>query len=350
MSNAITVYALDGDFNLVTMAIPYDNLQWNRKYYEAGSFEMQIPISVYDISWKYIGTSDRPELGMVQKVYGNDNDRVLVRGFFCEKMLDFRVCFPRYVGDSPKTETAVRSILSRYGNGLPITLGAQNVPPLGDRTQSDFVDDRLGTKIYAILETRECSYRVRYDFVGNELVFEVWQGKDRTQSQSANPYQTFSAEFGNITSRSIDFDDSDYRNYAIVPINGDDEVDFREAYDIDLVQDGEMKREVVIDMRSRKPEEGYDQSEFLDSVMQEAAEKLMAYKKVESIDVGVTDKGYMVDYDIGDKCDVILTDIGVTMETRIVEVNEVFKGSEHSVSVGLGNKRITNMRRAVNSL
>ena len=50
------VYALDSDFNLVMAGIPYDNLQWSRRYYEAGDFEMQIPLSAYDKSWAYIGS------------------------------------------------------------------------------------------------------------------------------------------------------------------------------------------------------------------------------------------------------------------------------------------------------
>lgn len=90
------VYALDSDFNLVMAGIPYDNLQWSRRYYEAGDFEMQIPLSAYDKSWAYIGSPQRGELGMVQRVYSSDNDpdKVLIGGFFAEKMLDEKVCYP----------------------------------------------------------------------------------------------------------------------------------------------------------------------------------------------------------------------------------------------------------------
>lgn len=348
--DGITIYALDGAFNLVTTDIPYDNLQWNRRYYEAGTFEMQLPMSLYDSSWKYIGSPDRPELGMVQKVYSTEFDMVIVSGFFCEKMLDFRVCFPRYKGEAQSTEAAVRSIFNTYGGGLGIFLGSQNDPPLGDRTQSDFTDDQMGMKIYSILESRELSYRVRYDYEESALFFEVWQGKDRTQSQSANPYQTFSMEFGNIASRTIDFDDSDYRNYAYVPVNGSDDNDYDYVLVINLVPAWGDRREVVIDMRSMSPEDDMSQDEFHQTVANEAAEKMLAFQKVESVDIDVLGTGYLEDFDLGDKCDVVLTDIQVSMETRIVEVNEVFKADGgHTVSAGLGNKRISNLRRAVMS-
>lgn len=347
--DSMNVYALDDSFNLITMAIPYDNLQWNRRYYEAGDFIMQIPLEVFDDSWKYIGTADRPELGMVQKAQKADRDLYLVSGFFCEKMLDDKVCYPRYIGDVPKTETAVRNIFSRYKADIPVELGPANDPLLGDRTQSDFSDDELGKKLYRILESRECTYSVVYDFVNNDLRFKVWQGKDRTQSQNVNSLQTFSSQFGNILDSRTDFDDSAFKNYAIIPVNADDNGKEQQTYYLDW-SNGGYKKQIVFDMRSSKPEQNQTMAQFKDAILQEAAEKLLSYAKIEDIEVDVLESGYMTDFDIGDKCDVILTDVHVAAETRIVEINEVFKPGDHTISVGLGNKRISNIRRAVNSL
>lgn len=349
----MNIYALDKDFNLISTGIPYINLQWNRKYYEAGDFAVELPMKIYDPTWAYIGTNDRPELGMIQKIqeYGEGDVNALISGFFCEKMLDDRVCFPRYLGDEQKTETAVRKIFEKFKGNLPITLAEANNPLFGDRTQSDFTDEELGKKLFAILESRECSLRVEYDFINNELKLKVWQGLNRTQSQGINSYQTFSSEFGNITDKTIDIDDSAYKNYAIIPVNADSDGKEQSTYYLDKTN-GERRREIVLDMRSSKPEKGQSTSAFKDSVLQEAEEKLATYAKVEDINVILAgDIGYMVDYDLGDKCDVILTDIDVTMESRIVEINEVFKADGgHKVSVGLGNKRIDNIRRAVNSI
>lgn len=347
--DTMTVYALDEGFNLITMAIPYDNLQWNRRYYESGDYVMQIPLGLYDPTWTYIGTKDRPELGMVQKAQKDDEGKMVVSGFFCEKMLDDKTCYPRYIGDAAKTETAVRNIFSAYKDDLPIALAPANDLLLGDRTQSDFSDDFLGEKLYKILESRECTYSVIYDFENNALALKVWQGKDRTQSQNVNSFQTFSAEFGNITGSRTDFDDSAYKNYAIIPVNADDNGKEQQTYYLDW-SNGGYKKEIVFDMRTSKPETGQTLAAFKDAVLQEAAENLIQYAKIEDIEVDVIESGYMEDFDIGDKCDAVLTDVSVEMEARIVEINEVFKEGGHTVSVGLGNKRITNLRRAVNSL
>lgn len=347
------IYILDKDFQLITIGLPYSNLQWNRKYYEAGDFQLEISAKIYDDSWAYVGTMGRPELGMIQKIqlFGEGDVNVLISGYFCEKMLDDKACFPRYIGDASNTETAVRNIFEKYKEDLPIELAPANDPLLGDRTQSDFSDDLLGTKLFRILEPRELSYHVKYDYVNNKLLFGVWQGLDRTQSQDVNSYQVFSTEFGNMTDKNVDIDESGYKNYAIVPVNADDNGKEQDTYYVDL-SNGGYKRKIVFDFRSSRPDKDQSIADFKAGIIQEATEKLLSYSKIEDIEIQLAGaQGYMSDYDLGDKCDVLLTDVKRQMESRIVEVSEVFKAEGgHTVSVGLGNKRISNIRRAVNSL
>lgn len=342
------IYALDKDFNLVSMAIPYDNLQWNRRYYEAGSFAVQLPLALYDPEWRYIGTNDRPELGKIQKKQSSDSTTILLSGFFCEKLLDDKTCYPRYTGDAATTELAARNIFTKYKKDLPIILGNANSPMLGNRTQSDFSDDELGRKLYSILEPRELSYRVRYDYENNKLLFEVWQGKDRTQSQNVNSWVTFSGDFGNLQGRSFDLDDSAYKNYAIIPVDADEDGVETDTFYADL-SNGGYRREIVFDKRGETVSEELTEAEWKEAVIQEATERLMEYLPVEDISFDVLQTEYLSTFDLGDKCDAILTDIGYALESRIVEINEVFKADNgHTVSVGIGNKRISNIRRAVN--
>lgn len=104
MMQPLQVYAMDIKFNRVTVNIPYTSLQWNRKYYEVGTFEMCVPVDVYDKSWKYIGTTERYEVGIVQKVEYSDEgvygqkDTVVVSGFFLEEMLNSRT----FLDESPQ--------------------------------------------------------------------------------------------------------------------------------------------------------------------------------------------------------------------------------------------------------
>lgn len=342
------VYALNDKFQMVSTGIPYDNLQWNRKYYEAGSFSMQVPESVYDPSWKYVLTDERPEVGMVQRKETGSDNLVLISGFFCEKMLDRRAIFPKYVpmslGVNPMTATdwAEGAFLS-YKGDLPIRLGESS--GVDDDLYTTAEDDRLGEKIYSVLQTVEASYRVRYD---EGLVFEVWRGIDRTSSHAANGRQIFSTEFGNVRSRKTVTDDSDYYNYAIAPADADEDGLEREVIYVDL-SNGEPTREIVIDMRSSSVDDSQTMEMWREAVRQEVTEKLLEYAKVEEYDISPYEGEYLTRYDIGDKCDILFNDIGIDVEARIIEVLEVFKADGgHEATMGFGNKRISNIRRAVN--
>ena len=64
MIKAINVLALDKDFQIVSM-LAYTNLQWTRKYYESGTFSIEIPVNQYRDDMKYIYTKDRREMGLI---------------------------------------------------------------------------------------------------------------------------------------------------------------------------------------------------------------------------------------------------------------------------------------------
>lgn len=91
----LEVFALTSDMQRATGSIPYTSLMWDRKYYEPGSFLMELPANVYDPSWAYIYTDERPETGIIQKVEYSDTattaggvDTVILSGFFLEHELN----------------------------------------------------------------------------------------------------------------------------------------------------------------------------------------------------------------------------------------------------------------------
>ena len=47
---------------------------------------------------------------------------------------------------------------------------------------------------------------------------------------------------------------------------------------------------------------------------------------------------YLVDYDLGDKVEIVVEPLNTNLVTRIIEVNEVFKKGQHTVSLTFGTK------------
>ena len=86
--------ALDKNYQIVSL-IRSTNLQWSRKFHEAGTFSIQIPIEQYNSSMRYIYTKDRPELGKITQinyVRQQQYKYIQLSGYFMEKtdMLYFR--------------------------------------------------------------------------------------------------------------------------------------------------------------------------------------------------------------------------------------------------------------------
>lgn len=339
------LFALDKNMNLVTVGILYINLQWNRKYYEAGDFSMVVPFNQYNSEWAYICCAERPEVGMVQKI-DVENDEITVSGFFAEKMLDDKTCWPWYQKTFSTVEAAARDMFATYKDNLPIVLGAANNPLIGTRSAHNFSDDELGKKLYSTLQPFEASYRVKLNYDTSQLVMTVWQGLDRTQAQSVNPPKIFSTEFGNIESKSVNFDDSDYKNYAIAVVDSNDEGRELGYFFVDMSSGG-YKREIVYDFRGRKASSDKPY-EDIEALKQEVKERLLERQRIEEIDIDVSQEGYMEDYDLGDKCDIVLNDPAISLSARIVEIYEVYKANNTTITIGLGNKRIDNMQRMMN--
>ena len=114
MRDALEVFAVDGLMNRCTGSIPYTSLQWNRRYYEVGTFTMEVPADLYSPEWRFIVCDARPETGIIQKREFSDTshtedgrDTVMISGFFLEAVMNRHT----FLDETP-TETQERYYVS----------------------------------------------------------------------------------------------------------------------------------------------------------------------------------------------------------------------------------------------
>ena len=199
---------------------------------------------------------------------------------------------------------------------------------------------------YTKLQTVQHSLRCRYDYQAGTITAEVWQGLDRTQEQTANPFVTFSDGFGNLTEVDASSDRSNYKNYAIVA--GQDQEENRKLAYADL-SGGGYKRVLFVDASGERwdPEE-QTEAEYLAGLQQKGLDELLNYQIIQNVDIQAASSGfeYLQDWDLGDKVDVIVEDIGLAMQARIVTVREVVKQNNHTVEIELGDKKLTDIQKA----
>lgn len=335
---------MDAEFNIIRY-FKYINLQWLRRYYEPGEFSVQLPVSEYDDNAVYVFTKDRPELGIVQKrqyADGYDGEVIQISGYFYEYKLNDKITYPRF-NSSGNIETLARTIVETYREDIPILkLGPENSPLLGTSITKESTGDGLASVLYEMLQTQELSLRCVYNYQANTMSFIVWQGKDRTQDQSENSFVTFSEGFRNMQNEEIIIDTSNFKNYAVVIGNGKYEDGQQIEVIVDLRANSDIyAQKIYVDQTSTIFDSSKQtRAQYNEQLRQAGIEELAKYTDITNVTFDTIDRGltYMVDYDLGDKCDAILDSVSQSYTVRLIEVHEIFKESKHTVTLILGEK------------
>jgi hypothetical protein len=309
------------------------NAQWNRRYYEAGDFSIQLRASDWDANIAYIYTRERPETGMVQKVeteHTVKGDFVLVSGYFLEGMLNWKVVYPRRQGIG-NLSAHCRALVAAFLTDVGVTVPSGAA--LGSDVTFDLQGASLGDATYGMLKLQELGQRIRLDYETGALCYEVWQGENRAQSGAGTCYAAFCQGFGNVDTLTLTQDDSGYRNYAVAVYQSD-------VLLVDIRTDMAEPIRALYLNTGLSIVNGQTQADFLASVRTAAKTELAKHVRVVNIDADVLQNHlfYLTDYDLGDRCDVRDDRLKLAFEARIIEVNEVWKENRHLVSLQFGSK------------
>ncbi len=341
---------LDEEFKLITkLSVRYLNLQWNRSYYDAGTFSIQVLKDDYSVGAKYVYNYDRPELGVIDRVQGSyvgDKKTINLSGFFAENILNDKIIYPTYFASGSIIQS-VYDCVNTFKDDIPI-IPINEPNSLGDETDRwQATGDNLGYKISDVLKSIYNSYRISYNYVENELYFETYEGKDRTYDNTdGNNFVVFSQNYKSVEKTTYDIDSSNKKNYFV--IGGSGEGTERIYVTLDL-SNGEYKKEQFIDARNLtyEPEE-QTLEEYKNSLIQYGKEKSLDYVEISAIDVipKTQPYQYLEDYDLGDKVEIRIEDLEMILEARIIEVKEVVKNGKSTVSLVIGEKRLTTLKKA----
>lgn len=359
---------LNENFETLGVVSVFNTLLWTRRYYDAGVFELHAPADFFGLmnTGRYLYRNDRKELGVIREVKFARNDKgagtAYCKGYFAESLLNNRV-INTSVNMTGTPEAISRALIQKYlispsdsGRKFPqIVLGAS--AGLGTSITVESTGGDLGLKLYEIEKTQELSHRLVYDYLTNTLAFEVWQGKDRTDSQTANSWAIFADSYYNIKNAIYDRDEGSYRNYAYVA--GEGEGAARTIVEVDIRGSSvEERRELYVDARDLQSiwqddsgtEHRYTAAQYRAMLRQRGLEKLAEYEKVETVSSDVDPEAnlvYMTDFDLGDLCTYRYTEVGIETTKRITEVQEVYEGSKQTLSVTFGAGAATSITKII---
>jgi hypothetical protein len=163
----VQILALKEDYTISDVLNPL-NVQWNRQYYECGTFSIQIPFDQYKEDMVYIYSKDEVELGVIDKVrysISHGAKTVQLSGVFLENELDDKVVVPDFKSSGVLEDEVVR-LVNQYKKDIPLLVDAES-KGRGNTVEFVATEKGIGTELYKILENEEYSFRVAYDYESN---------------------------------------------------------------------------------------------------------------------------------------------------------------------------------------
>lgn len=348
----MNILGLDENFQSIAY-LKCTNIIWIRRYYNFDEFQIETTVQDWDRRIRYIYRNDSDTLMMAQKVqYTNTKSRgrvVLVSGYDIGYLLNNALVYPRYKKTLELAQMTY-DMYNRYADSfVKNVIKYDNVVPTGITVTMQESNENLGNKFFYLTQNQEMSWKVRYNATTNDCQIVLWKGLDRTQEQSENSPLIWSTQFRNIFDVEHTIDDSGYKNYAVVVGNGDYESGNQVVVYVDRIKQGEEKRMLYVDATA----ETYDSStesltDFKASLTKKGEEELEKRQRVSDSTFKVTDNTfvYLEDYDLGDKCDIIIDEIEESYTARITEIQETYKNGNRTVELTFGEKAPTLYQKA----
>lgn len=392
------IMALDENFEIVSL-ISYANLQWTRKFHEVGTFSVQLRGRQYKSNWKYIYSKKRKELGIISQVNWqkkNYIELVTISGMFVEEELNKMIVYPlptKFYDDSETVSTGKEGTCLLKNQGLPLWLSQSgtadqvaksffnsfkkiawtnyqvddyagtNLVTTTRQLDIDFgsIDDqhgeyhysehnrnheRLGDKLYKILKPSGASVEVIWDYETHEKTLNIIHGKDLTQgnSEGNNPV-LFSSANGNIISASLVVSNTNTKDTIIQTSENKDKV-----YVLINEMPDASGRFVHAGMTTAAQDyfnqdtQDYTVADknFKIAVMADGDKELNKYTDKQNIEFQIYRGSYqyMIDYDLGDLISVEISEIGLSLDARIISCYEVVKEGVWELTLEIGTPLI----------
>lgn len=170
-------------------------------------------------------------------------------------------------------------------------------------------------------------WNIYIDFENRQFVFDVFEGVDRTAGQSDNPRVIFSPEYDSLGR--LHYVDSDIEHRNVVYIGGQDEGADREVVEVGAGE-GINRIEMFVDARDE---------EETDNLISRAEEALSENAMQQMLEGGILTYSsfrYEQDYNLGDIVTVQHKGWGLSLDTPIVEITEIYEPSGFQLEAGFG--------------
>jgi len=269
---------------------------------------------------------------------------LVIKGKFLTGYLNRRIVWGTEILNTT-VEVAMRTMLTN--NCITAIDTDRDIPNLLLGTLNNYIDSvdyqtsykNLADEIESLSNTNNLGYRVEFDTTNKKLIFETYKGLDRSVNQSVNARCIFSKEFENILEQEYTDSLNNYKNLCL--IGGIGEGVARKLVTIGN-SSGLDRFEVFNDQKSLSNEVdsvAMSDTDYNLLLTEKGNETLAETKDIKTFDSKIninSNLKYKVDYDLGDIITFVSKKWGVTLDTRITEITEIYEQDGLSIDITFG--------------
>lgn len=329
----------------------FGSLQWTRRYFEAGQFELHLPFDLRLplVRGNYLVKGD--EAAVIEAIAleqdGKSGSALTLRGRMLTSFLSLRV-LSGVNSEAASEESVMVALASKCFIGDRAISGMAIAASQNRGAEIDYQCENANLYDELTALSRSSGLGLKTTFTPSSFTLSVYQGLDRTSGQSTNSRAIFSRAYENVLNENYDEDGSEEKNVAVVygEFNGS------ELVETVGTATGILRRELILSGGNVSKDED-------DNTLTEAqARALLQQKGVEALAEAALEQSFTVtadpngnlryksDYDLGDIVTVECKEWGMAADLRITEVNEIYEAEGFSVELTLGTP-FSNLKKKV---
>lgn len=333
-----SLFFFDKELNLLGIVDYFISLRWRRKYFEAGEFEIVLPVN--DYMMQFIDTdvivmrNNYTEAGIIETIEFSDNganEEATISGRFLTSLLSRRIVKSK-INFSGNTIEGMNTIVNAM---TPLTTQWETETVTMSSPHIDFQVTYKNVYDYLckLSEYSNIGIRIVPNIDSKVYMFEAWKGLDRTSGQTENEEYSFSDDNYNIEQGKLVKSEKTKANYIFVGVTGEE--DNRVLVTVDAGKTGFDLYEVFSDQKS------LSNKDLSDSVYRAKLKSIGEGKLSDgTFQLEVTalvQQDYKVKWDLGDVVNIKKEKWGVYTTYRIIEVEETIEDGKKTIYPTFGS-------------
>lgn len=333
-----TLFFFDKELNMLGIVDYFISLRWRRKYFEAGEFEIVLPVTDYIMKFidndVLVMRNNYTEAGIIETIEFSDNgddEEIIISGRFLSSLLERRIIKSK-INFSGNTIEGMNTIVNAM---TPLTTQWETETVTMSSPHIDFQVSYKNVYEYLckLAEYSNIGFRVVPNVDSKVYMFETWEGKDRTSGQNINEQYSFSDDNYNIEQGSLVISEKTKVNYVLVGGAGEDSA--RVLVTVDEGKTGFDRYEVFSDQKSLS-KDGLSDTAYR-SQLQSVGEGKLSDGTVKLEVTALVQQDYKQKWNLGDIVNIKKEKWGVYTTYRIIEVEEIIEDGKKTIFPTFGS-------------